>query len=724
MPSRVPERISPITPQLAWRVAVLGGMAFVLFGIVFFRLWFLQVLSGQQYVSQARENRVRKVPIEAARGDIVDRNGDTLVKTKQAAVVQILPNSLPDAVKTDADGYRKALAAAQHAMLSKRQQADAYQEQLNDDGKKETKAEKRKLRELKKAGRTAAQVPIPALQPPTTPLTKVEHRLARVLRGGLTAKEVHARIIRGIADAAYSNVTIQTDVDAAEFNYIKENQELFPGVTVDPQFLRNYPHDELGAQLFGQIGQVTAAQTAKGKYKGVAQGIQVGQSGLEDQYDKYLRGRNGYSRVVVNALGTRDDQARTSEKPAVEGNQLKLTLDYNLQKAGDDALSRGIAASQYGATAGAYVAMDPTTGAILAMGSQPGFDANIFAKPFSQKVWSFLTSDSTSAPLLDRAYESAYPTGSVFKPVTALAALQTGAISANKKVDDTGTWTYGGRKYQNAKKASFGEIDMSDAIKFSSDIYFFQLGAALNGYPAIQAEAKKLGFGRKTDLDLPGENPGLVPDSTWRNDAFAKYAACVDKNHLQAGTQPALFTCGGIERKWLGGDNVNLAVGQGDLQATPLQVAVAYSAIENGGTIVRPHLGSAIEDGYGRTVQELHYHSRRKVKIDPADRSVVLDGLHRATSEEGGTSADVFKNWDQKLYPVYGKTGTAERGLQPDQAWYACFVKVHNRPIVVVVTIEKGGFGAETAAPVARLILDQWFSTGDTQFHAGSSTTL
>src|SRR5262249_15157229 len=152
----------------------------------------------------------------------------------------------------------------------------------------------------------------------------------------------------------------------------------------------------------------------------------------------------------VNALGTRDDQARTTEKQATEGNQLKLTVDYNLQKAGDAALARGIAASQYGATAGAYVAMDPTNGAVLAMGSQPSFDANVFAKPFSQKVWSFLTSDSTSAPLLDRAYESAYPTGSVFKPVTALAALQSGVITANKKIDDTGSWEWGNQHYQNA----------------------------------------------------------------------------------------------------------------------------------------------------------------------------------------------------------------------------------------------------------------------------------
>jgi penicillin-binding protein 2 len=724
VPQRIPERLSPITPQLAWRVAVLGGMAFVLFGIVFFRLWFLQVLSGQEYVSQARENRVRKIPIEAARGDIVDRNDETLVQSKIAAVVQMLPNQLPVSIRTEADGYRKALAAAQGAMLKKRAEYDAYAKQLKDDGVKDTKAQKRDLRQLKKEGQTATKVPIPPAPLPDSPLGLVYRRLSRVLRS-VSPHEIHARVIRGIADAPYSNVTIQTDVDTAEFNYIKENQENYPGVVVTTQYLRDYPHNDLAAQLFGTTGQVSQAQTLKGSYKGVPQGTRVGQSGLERQYDKYLRGRNGYTRVVVNAFGARDDQAKTTEKPAVQGERLKLTLDQGLQKAGDDALARGIAASGHGATAGAYVAMDPDTGAILAMGSKPGFDANVFAKPFSQKVWSFLTSDSTSAPLLDRAFESGYPTGSVFKPVTALAALQAHAISPTQKVDDTGTYEYGNKTYHNAKDAHFGSIDMSDALKVSSDIYFFKLGAALNNNkPYIQQMARKLGFGRSTGLDVPGEIPGLVPDAAWRNNGYAKYRACADKYHLNYGTQAALFKCGGIEREWLGGDNVNLAVGQGDLLATPLQVAVAYSALENGGTIVKPHLGSAIEDGYGRTIQEIHKRARRKVKLNPSDRAVVLDGLHRAASEQGGTSADVFKGWDQKSYPVYGKTGTAERGNQADQAWYACFVKTKSRPIVVVVTIEKGGFGAETAAPVARLILSQWFSTGDNVFHAGSSTTL
>jgi len=728
MPQRVPERIPPITPQLAWRVAVLGGVAFVLFGIVFFRLWFLQVLSGQDYVSIARENRVRKVRIEAPRGDIVDANGVKLVTTKKAAVVQLLPNDLPDSVKAQADQYRKDLAKAAGDAQLATQRYKALRAQLDDEPGKDTKAEKADLRQLK-ALETPRSVAVPQLPESEVALGKLYRRIARVLDDGTTPRAIHKRVIRGLADAAYSNVTIKTDVGNAEFNYIRENPELFPGVVVEKRFLRLYPKENEAAQLFGTVSEISEDQRESGlkRYAGIAQGTRIGQSGLEAKYDKYLRGRDGYTNVVVNAMGTRDDQRKASVREYVQGQRLKLTIDSSLEKAGDEALKQAISHSAYGATAGAYVAMDPTNGAILAMGSQPSFDANVFARPFSKKTYQSLVSDRTSAPLLNRATESGYPTGSVFKPVTALAALESHLTTANERYDDTGLFEYGNppQKYQNAKKAVNGSINMSDALKVSSDTFFFRLGAqAANGnHQYIQSWAKKLGFGRKTGLDVPGERPGLVPSPAWRNGEYAKYAACAKKNHLTERTTPALFKCGGIERQWVGGDNVNLAVGQGDLQATPLQVAVAYSALANGGTIVRPHVAAAIEDSQGGDIEEFSVKPRRKIKIDPADLSVVRDGLRRAAQEPKGTSYDVFRGWPMQRYPVYGKTGTAERGVNPDQAWYACWVMDKVHPIVVVVTVEKGGFGADTAAPAARLILSQWFDTGDHVFHAGASET-
>jgi penicillin-binding protein 2 len=541
---------------------------------------------------------------------------------------------------------------------------------------------------------------------------------------GMSANAIQARVIRALADQPYSNVTIRTDVPRAEFNYMREHAELFPGVVVTKRYLREYPHGSLAAQLFGTVSEITAHQLELKRYKGIAQGTRIGQSGLEKTYDRYLRGTDGYQKVVVNASGNRDDRRRASVKEPIQGERLKLTLDYDLEKAGDQALREAMSHSAYGANAGAYVAMDPRDGSILAIGSQPSFNANVFAKPISQKTYDYLTSDATGAPLLNRATESGYPTGSTFKPVTALASLQAGTITPSSTYVDTGHFKLGTQTYQNALGATNGTLDLARALQVSSDVFFFRLGALDNDKgPIIQREARRLGFGRRTGIDLPGESPGLVPDSAWRDRGYAAYVKCTDHYHVPQGTTAALFKCGGIEKPWTPGDNVNLAVGQGDLEATPLQLATAYAALENGGTIVRPHLGKAIEDSLGRTVQQIHARPRRHVHMNPEYRNVVLDGLRRAANEKGGTSADVFAGFP-KQYTVYGKTGTAERGINPDQAWYACFVPDKARPIVVVVTVEKGGFGAETAAPAARLILSKWFDVPDTAFHAGTSATL
>jgi penicillin-binding protein 2 len=722
MPQRVEERVPTITPRLAWRVAVMGGVAFALFGIVFFRLWFLQVLSGQDYVSQARENRVRKISIEAPRGDIVDRNGATLVRTTVSSVVQLDPNRLPPSVLAQADAYRRTLAAAEGVRVRAADRLDSLDAQLREQGRKPTRRERVQQRRLRRASNRAPHVAVPPLPASETALRRLYVRLGRVL--GVRPASIHSRVIRGIAEAPYSDVTIRTAVPRPAFDYLRERQDEFPGVVVQKQYLRSYPHKTLAAQLFGTLGPVSKQELKRKRYKGVAPGDRVGQSGLEYSYDRYMRGKDGYEKVVINALGNRDDRRATAVRQPVQGQRLKLTLDLDLERAATQALARGIAAAGNGARAGAFVAMDPRDGSILALGSLPSFDANLFAKPISQKTYDYLTSQATGAPLLDRATASGYPTGSTFKPVTALAALSSGVITTGTVIVDDGSFKLGTQSYRNARGASYGALNITDALRVSSDIFFFDLGArAAQRGPVIQRWARRLGFGERTGIDVPGENPGLVPDRRWRDRGYDDYLQCAKRNHVTPGTTKALFTCGGIERPWSAGDNVNLAVGQGDLQATPLQLATAYAALENDGTVVRPHLGEALEDGLGRTVQEIHKPPRRHLHMDPTSRSAILTGLHEAATQHGGTSVDVFKGFPLNS-ELYGKTGTAERGLQPDQAWYACFVKDPSRPIVVVVTIERGGFGATTAAPVARLILSQWFHIHDNTFHAGASATL
>jgi penicillin-binding protein 2 len=720
MPPSLEERRPAITPQLAVRVAVLGGVAFVLFGIVFFRLWFLQVLTGEDYVSQARENRVRKVRIEAPRGDIVDRNGATLVKTRVAPVVQVVPSQLPDAVLERADAYREARGRSEQMRLRAAAQLRTLERELTEDGRRTSRAERRERRRLARASRRAAPVAVPPLPPSATAVQGLYRRLGRVI--SVSPRTIHQRVIEGVAETPYSNVTIKTDVDPAAFNYLRERKERFPGIAVEKLYLRSYPHDELAAQLFGTLREISPEELEQRRYRGVAQGTRIGASGIEYSYDSYLRGTDGYTKVVINALGNRDERRETTRVDPRQGSQLKLSLDLDLQRVANNALRRAIAAAAVnGAKAGAYVAMDPRNGEILALGSYPSFDANVFAKPLSQRAYDELNSEANGAPLFNRAIAATYPTGSTFKPVTAMAALEEGIITPSSTIVDGGVFKLGDREFKNAKDAVFGPLNLSAALKVSSDVFFYNLGAEANARgPIIQDWARRLGIGRRTGIDIPGEFAGLVPDADWRNEGYDEYLDCTKKAKVEPSSQPALFACGGVDRPWSGGDNVNLAVGQGDLQATPLQLATAYSTIANGGRAVRPHVGQAVEDGDGRLVEEIRKPARRRLDFDDAHRAAIMDGLRRAASEDGGTSADVFGDFP---YPVYGKTGTAERAPNPDQSWYAAYVEHPTRPIVVVTTVEKGGFGAETAAPAARLILSEWFHLSDREFRAGSSQT-
>ncbi len=561
--------------------------------------------------------------------------------------------------------------------------------------------------------------PIPAGEPA---LRSLYRRLGVVI--DLDPKVIHRRVIQGIADQPGANVTIKTDVSAPAFNYLLEHRENFPGIVVEKRYLRNYPFKTLGAQLFGTLREISPEELGTEEYRGVSQGTRIGKDGIEETYDKYLRGTDGFTRVIVNSSGNRDDSRRTTRTDPIQGRQLRLTLDLGLQRAAQGAVARAVEAAQGNgnpADAGAYVAMDPRDGEVLALGSFPSFDANVFAKPIDQQTYDELNSEENGAPLFNRAISAGYPTGSTFKPITAFAALDEGIITPSTPLSDPGVFRYGLREFKNAGDAVYGTLALPRALQVSSDVFFYQLGAAANERgPVIQDWARRLSFGKPTGIDLPGEYGGLVPDSKWRDSEFAKYERCRKKEKLGYQSQEALFACGGIDRGWSGGDNVNLSVGQGDLQATPLQLAVAYAAIANGGRVITPHLGQQVEDGAGRQLEDIRKPAKRRAEFDPGALSAVREGLRAAAMESGGTSADVFAGFP---YTVYGKTGTAERGLNPDQSWYACFVDDPVKPIVVVVTVEKGGFGAEAAAPAARLILSKWFGVKDGDFHAGTSAT-
>nr|MBA2343126.1 penicillin-binding protein 2 [Thermoleophilaceae bacterium] len=300
------------------------------------------------------------------------------------------------------------------------------------------------------------------------------------------------------------------------------------------------------------------------------------------------------------------------------------------------------------------------------------------------------------------AIQSVYPTGSTFKLVTATAALEGGLITPETVQFDGGSITVGGITFKNAKDAVNGSIALRKALSVSSDVFFYRLGQQADDNRdrlLIQKWARRLGFGGQTGIDLPGEAEGLIPTPDWRNDLFRRKQT---------------------DRPWSVGDNINLSVGQGDLQADPLQLAVAYATIANGGKVVRPRLGGRIEDTGGRVVQELESPTPRKLDIAPAHRQAILEGLRSAASDSGGTSADVFAGFP---IPVAGKTGTAEKGGgRADQSWYAGLAPYPNPRYVVIATFESGGFGAETAAPAVRQIMAALFDTKAGKVSGGSSS--
>jgi penicillin-binding protein 2 len=604
---RSDERGPAMNNRLALRIAVFGGFALVLFGVLFFRLWTLQVVNGEEYLAEANNNRTREYRVAAPRGEILDREGEVLVDNRTSLALQVNPRKLP------ADETERRAQLARLADLT-----------------------------------------------------------------GMGLRRIRRTMREELAEAPAAPVTLRRDVGRYLVYYLQENQDRFPGVEVRPVFVRDYPHGTLAAHLFGTVGEVNEEELKEERYRSLEPGDVVGKDGVEYHYDSVLRGRPGATVIQVDSMGRPTPGGQLEEVEPEPGENLRLTIDSSLQEAGDAALS-GVGLP------GAYVAMDVRDGAILAMGSNPSFDPAVFTKPLTQSQVDELFRDPVTSPLTNRAIAGAYPTGSTFKPITSIAALASGVVTPSEAIYDDGAFTLGGITFQNAGGAAYGSIAMETALEVSSDVYYYTLGDRMNGTTALQQWARRLGIGRETGIDLPGELPGLLPTPAWRNQLYRE---------------------GLTDRPWSAGDNVNLSVGQGDLQADPLQMAVAYATIANGGAVPRPHVGLRVEDAAGRVLREIEPPPARHVEVDPEWRQTILDGLHAAAQAPSGTSYAVFGGFP---VPVAGKTGTAERPPYGDQSWYVVLAPYPDPEIVVAVTFEEGGFGADTAAPAALQILSEHF---------------
>ncbi len=447
-----------------------------------------------------------------------------------------------------------------------------------------------------------------------------------------------------------------------------------PGVELREKPRRTYPDGPLFAHVVGFLGEISEEELRTWHTRGYQSGDLVGKSGLEAWGEPYLAGQKGAQLAIITGAG----QVRTilAQRPAVHSRNVVVTLDTDLQKAATEALGERL---------GAIVALDPRDGSVLAMVTYPSFDPNDFSGGVSAEVWNRLTSD-LRRPLLNRAIQATYPAGSIFKVVTMAAALEKADYAPDSTFTCTGVWTGLGEDWKKTcyNRAGHGTLDLVRGLTQSCDVVFYTLGKALyDADPqALPDMARGFGLGAPTGIDLLGEASGLVPDEAWKTETKGE--------------------------GWYPGDNVNLAIGQGDLLVTPLQMAVLYGAIANGGTLYRPHVVAEIpawteEQEDIVTGPEAIGH----LPISAEHLESIRQGLEGVTQPPYGTSWKVFEGMP---ISVAGKSGTAENNFELPHSWWVGYAPADEPEIVVVAIVENIGEGSQFAGPIVRQVIEDWYS--------------
>lgn len=497
----------------------------------------------------------------------------------------------------------------------------------------------------------------------------------------LSPKEMKEKLTK--SPNPFDVVRIRENLSQNELAILAERMQDLPGVTLEPRPVRKYVHGTLAAHFLGYVGQVNEEEIKRLKEKGIGPGDTVGKDGVEQSQDEILRGVNGIKQIEVDAAGR--IVKTLGEIDPVPGNDLFLTIDLDLQRAAEEGLSQTLdkLKVQNGVrNPGAVVALDPRDGSVLALTSAPAYDPNLFARGIKAREYQDLLSNPFY-PLLNRAIAGAYPSGSTFKIVTGSAGLQEKVISPDQPYYCGGVFTGAGIPFNCFVRSGHGSLAFVEALGLSCDVYFYNVGFRL-GIQRLDRYATDFGVGRKTGIDLPGESPGLLPTEEWKRKTY--------------------------HDEWYAGETVNLAIGQGYLQLTPIQLAVMGSIIASRGKVFQPHLFGKAVSPQGEEIRGANANLLRSVKVSPEMLTKVALGMKAAVDHGTGTAAKLEK------IAVAGKTGTAEnlpsaenpRGR--NHAWFVCFAPFENPEIVVAVCLEQsGGFGGQWAAPIARKVLEQHF---------------
>ncbi len=599
-----------------WRLVAFAGFVALSLIALVVRLVYVQLIDGDRYRAAAQANQIRLIPVAAPRGVIYDRHGVVMARSRPSFVVGLIPSEVKNVY-----------------------------------------------------GELATLSQIVGVGTQSLWYRLLHHR-------GIT----YPSFDRVVESEPYGPVILATDLPVAAVARLSEVLTDLPGVDLEVQPIRDYPHGSPASHLIGYVGAITQEEYDRLKYEGYSPNDVIGKDGLEFAYDRFLRGTPGGQRVVVDATGAVVGNVKLASKAAVAGDTLVTNIDWRLQQFVEEALAQGIRGLGRGRTmSGAVVAEDPWTGRILALASYPNYDPNDFAANRAKRIVFDLT--DAAQPLFDRAIAAATPTGSTFKMVTGSAALTEGVVKVDQVIDDTGGWDCGGYYARDIAAGGLGDTTFVPALAASSDGYFFRLSWWL-GNARLRKYALAFGLDSKTGIDVPGENEGNWPTNAWEMRVFG----------VPMEPSEACF----------------LGIGQGAMQATPLQMVNVASTVINGGTLYRPQVVREIRTPGGDVVAHFEPRIIRHVPVTSEALAAVRAGMARVTNP-GGTAYGLAIDG----LPFSGKTGTAETsgGNGPNTTWFVAWAPtVHPKVALAVFVDRSGGYGATVAAPIARQILVKYFN--------------
>ena len=670
------------------RYNIVSTIVYIAGIVLLAQLFNLQIIKGEDYRNQSNTRLSRESSLQAARGDILDQSGNKLATTSATQVLELYKTKIDNQTLNDT-----LLAIAQ--VLE--QNGDKYVDDLPitvepfafTTDNEETQKKWKKQNNIGE-NKTAEECFY---------ILKDKYKISN---DNISEARKIMTLRYTIAKNGYSStktVQLATNISENSLAIFNEQNDKFPGLSIQTKAVRNYVSGSLASHILGYVSRITESELKGNEDKYNANDM-IGKTGIEYIFEPYLKGTDGIKQIDMAVDGTITGEYVTNE--AIAGKNIVLTIDANLQKVTEEALKNNIEKIRsggygkvYNADAGSVVVMNVKTGEVLAMASYPDFEPQLFVDGISQEKYNEYISEEANHPFINRAISSVSPPGSTFKMVTALAALETGAITTTEKINDVGIYDYSA-DYKpkcwiySSYGRGHGYLNVTDAIKHSCNYFFYELGNRL-GIDAISRYARSLGLGRKTGIELLGEVEGSVSSK--------------ENSQVKGET----FT---------GGNTLQAAIGQHDNSFTPVQMAKYISILANGGNDIDVTIIKSIidEDGNQISKQELENFVKERLGIESdkgteldfnsKNLQAILEGMRGVTSESGGTAYSYFKDFNIE---IGGKTGSAQTGVAGrTNAWFVGFAPFDNPEIAVVVMVENGGSGGYTAE-VARDIIAEYF---------------